>query len=554
MLPGKSFAPEDLAEIAARRWPWALIPAGVIAVATVVVVALLPNRFRSEALIQVVPQQVPESYVRSTVPTRIQDRLPAMTQLVLSRTRLEQLIQQFDLYADLRRRLPMEDVVEQMRKDVSVVADKGDAFRVGYVGRNRQTVTKVAERLSGLFIEENLRDRSELAEGTNEFLETQLEDVRRQLASYEQKLADYQQRHSGGLPSQATTNLQALNGVQLQIQALNESLNRDRDRKLFLERSLAEWTGPEGAADETFEKRLDELARAVSGTTSSSTTAAEGSAPAGSEAEQLAKARQQLAALELRLKPTHPDVVRLKRTIAELEQHQQAAQLNTPVSEGSTGADGAAPGALTPAELEKKTRIVGLQAELQMVDRQISTKETDLTKLHQTAAEYQSRLDHIPEREAELAGLTRDYTTLQETYSRLLQKKQDSQVAANLERRQIGQQFRLLDPARVPERPMSPNRPLLNAIGLLGGLAIGVMFAGFLEFRDASFRTEVDVTSVLALPVLAGIPDLLTADDQRRRRFRRRVATALAVTAMLLLVVGAVFAWRFGVLSSMIGN
>jgi polysaccharide chain length determinant protein (PEP-CTERM system associated) len=553
VLPGKAFNPEDLVEIVKRRAPWALIPAVIIGAATVVIVTLLPNQYRSEALIQVVPQQVPESYVRSTVPTRIQDRLPAMMQLVLSRTRLEQLVQQFGLYADLRARVPMEDVIEQMRKDVSVVADKGDAFRVAYVGRDRQTVTRVADRLSSLFIEENLRDRSELAEGTNDFLETQLEDVRRQLGTYEQKLADYRERHSGGLPSQATSNLQALNGVQMQIQSLDESLNRDRDRKLFLERSLAEWTGPEGAAGETFEKRLDDLAKAVTSTTSAPANA-DGSAPAGSEADQLAKARQQLASLELRLKPTHPDVVRMKHIIADLEQQQQTKALSAPVSDGAAATDGGSGGGLTPTELEKKSRVVGLQAELQMVDHQIDTKEADLTKLRQGAADYQARLNQVPEREAELAGLTRDYATLQETYSRLLAKKQDSQVAANLERRQIGQQFRIVDPARVPERPVSPNRPLLNAVGLVGGLAVGALFAGFLEFRDASFRTEADVTSVLALPVLARVPELLSVGDHRRRRFRRHLVAAAAVTAMVLLVVGAVVAWRFGVLSAVVGR
>jgi polysaccharide chain length determinant protein (PEP-CTERM system associated) len=540
MLPGKTLSPEDVIEIVKRRWRLALLPAILIGTVTVLVVALLPNEFKSEALIQIEPSQVPEAYVRSTVPTRMQDRLPAMTQLVLSRTRLEQMIQQFDLYPDLRRRVPMEDVVDQMRKDVSIVPDKGDAFRVGYVGHDARTVTKIAERLSALFIEENLRDRSQLAEGTNEFLETQLEDVRRQLAGYEQKLADYRQRHSGELPSQATSNLQALNGVQLQIQALNEALNRDRDRKLFLERSLAEWTGPDNSAGETIEKRLDELARAVSSTTGAA--AGDGSVHVGSDAEQLVKAQQQLAVLELRLKPTHPDIVRLKRTIAELQQRQP---VTAPGADSSSG--------LTTAELDKRTRIINLQAELQMVSAQISTKEADLAKLHQNAASYQGRLDHIPEREADLAGLMRDYASLQDSYTRLLAKKQESQVAANLERRQIGQQFRLLDPARLPERPISPNRPLLDLIGIFGGIGVGAVLAGFIEFRDASFRTEADVASVLALPVLAKIPEMLTPADRRRRRFRQ-ILGGTAVIAILLLFGGALIAWRFGLLFTTIGN
>ena len=168
-----------------------------MAAATAVVSRKLPDLYRSDTLILVVPQRVPESYVKSTVTSRIEDRLQSISQQILSRTRLERIIQDFNLYAEERQTGIMEDIVEQMRADIKVDVVKGDAFRVSYIGRDPRTVMKVTERLASLFIEENLRDREVLAEGTNQFLEAQLEDARRRLVEHEKKLEVYRRQSRG---------------------------------------------------------------------------------------------------------------------------------------------------------------------------------------------------------------------------------------------------------------------------------------------------------------------------------------------------------------------
>ena len=207
MIPGKKYNLEDVALIAWRRKWWALVPAVVIAAGSYVWVRTLQNQYLSDTLILVVPQRVPESYVKSTVTTRIEDRLQSITQQILSRTRLERIIQDFNLYSDVRKTAIMEDVVDKMRGSINVQVVKGDAFRVSFTSTEARTAMRVTERLASLFIEENLRDREVLAEGTNQFLEAQLEDARRRLIETERKVEEYKRRFDGELPDQRDANM-----------------------------------------------------------------------------------------------------------------------------------------------------------------------------------------------------------------------------------------------------------------------------------------------------------------------------------------------------------
>src|ERR1041384_5972031 len=209
MLPGKKLTPDDLLLILRRRFWLILVPLAIVSAAAAITARTLPNRYRSETLILVVPQRIPESYVKSTVTARIEDRLQSIAQQILSRTRLERIIQDFNLYEKERRTGIMEDVVEGMRKDINIQVVKGDAFRVTYSGTEPRTVMRVTERLAGLFIEENLHDREVRADGTNQFLEAQLEDARRRLVEQERKLEEYRRLHTGELPSQLESNMRS---------------------------------------------------------------------------------------------------------------------------------------------------------------------------------------------------------------------------------------------------------------------------------------------------------------------------------------------------------
>ncbi|MEQ1757811.1 MAG: GNVR domain-containing protein [Vicinamibacterales bacterium] len=498
MLPGKVYKPEDLLQLVRKRAWLLIVPFVVIAAGTAVATRWIPDQYRSETLILVVPQRVPESYVRSTVTTRIEDRLQSISQQILSRTRLERIIQDFNLYVEDRRKGIMEDVVEDMRKDIEIQVVKGDAFRVGYKGDDARTVMQVTERLASLFIEENLRDREVLAEGTNQFLESQLDDARGRLIEQEKKLETYRRQYAGQLPSQLDSNLQVLQNTQLQIQSIVESLNRDGDRRVILERQIADMEATPVQEPPTPGAPAD-----------AATTAA----------QQLAGARVALTALEQRLKPEHPDVQRMRRVIRDLEQkadRETAARGDdTPVSPG--GVIGG-----TPAAQARQRRIGDLQLALEQLNKQMGEKQAEEARLRGVILTYTSRAEAAPTRESELAELTRDYETQQKMYADLLSKKEESKIAANLERRQIGEQFKLLDPARLAEKPFSPDRMLINFMGMGGGLAVSLLLIGLMEFRDKSFKTDTEVLSVLNLPVLAIVP-VMQSGQEKRQQFKKRL-------------------------------
>jgi uncharacterized protein involved in exopolysaccharide biosynthesis len=344
----------------------------------------------------------------------------------------------------------------------------------------------VAERLASQFIEENVREREALAEGTNAFLETQLVEARGRLEDHEQKLAEYRRRYSGEMPSQLASNLQILSDMNLRSQTLANDIERDRDRRVIIERSITD---------------LRELASAPPAVVARALNAT--AAPSSAE-DRLDAARAALANLRTRLTAEHPDIAAARRLVADLEKQAAAEASATPRTPGVE----AMPSPPSPAANARDRRLQELIEERDNLDRQLSRKQQEEGRLRAEIVSYQARVEATPTRESELIALTRDYETLQNIYTSLLSKREDSAVAANLERRQIGEQFKVLDPARVPQTPFSPNRLQLNLMGLIAGLAFGLGLAGLFEFRDATLKTEDDVRMCLALPVLAAIPVL----------------------------------------------
>jgi polysaccharide chain length determinant protein (PEP-CTERM system associated) len=520
VLPGKKYTPEDILRILWRHKWLVIVPFVISTTAAIVVARRLPSIYRSETLIQVVPQRIPESYVRSTVTTRIEDRLGGIQQMILSRSRLERIINDFGLYPEERKALVMEDIVVRMRdRDVNVRVERGDAFRVSYIARDPRTAQKVAERLGSLFIDENLRDREALAEQTSQFLEGQLEDARRRLLDHEKRLEEYRRSHTGELPTQQPANLQAIQNAQMQLQSLTEGMNRDRERRLLLERQLADI----------------EASDSVPLPAPSANDAAAANA---SSADQLDAAIALRRTLLVRLKPDHPDIVALDRRIKGLEQKVEAERASR------KSPDASAPRAATAAEILKENRIRDLKSNLQAVDRDLAIKQNSEQQLQGLIASYQAKVNAAPKRESELTELTRDYQTIQNIYTSLLEKREASKLAANVERQQIGEQFKILDPARVPERPFSPNRLLIMAVGSAFGLGLGLAVIVLLELRDSTFKTEEDIHRVLQLPVLALVP-MMASDLDRRLKRRRRVLIGLAVVIMTIgSAAAAVVIWK----------
>jgi polysaccharide chain length determinant protein (PEP-CTERM system associated) len=495
MLPGKTYTPDDILAIAKKRIWYVLLPLAVVSAGTAVWARQLPDVYQSETAILVVPQRVPESYVRSTVTTRIEDRLQAIQQQIMSRTRLERIIIDFDLYPEERKTAIMEDVVQRMRLyDIQTQVLRGDAFRISYKGKDPRTVARVTEELGTLFINENLQDRSRMAEGTNQFLEAQLEEAKLRLIEQEKKVEAYKLAHAGQLPSQLESNLQVLQNSQSQLQSAIQVVDRERDRQTRLERDIAD-----------LEQQLED-----SGSLSATNAAADGDTPA----RQLEALRDALSALLLTKKDTHPDVRKMKAAIAKTEQ-----KVNASVPTGQEAADtpvSADLRRLSPTQAARRRRLDDMKLELSLTKRNIENAEREQQRLRKDIASYQARNEAIPTRETEMTELLRDYGTMNRLYTDLLAKKEDSKMAANLENRQIGEQFKVIDPARIPERPFSPDRTRYNAMGAAAGLAIGLLLVALLEYRDKSFKTDGEVARVLALPVLAVVPMMQSAVEQKR--------------------------------------
>jgi polysaccharide chain length determinant protein (PEP-CTERM system associated) len=500
--------------IARKRAWFLLLPLSIVSAGTAIWAHRLPDRYRSETTILVVPQRVPETYVRSTVTAKVEDRVNSMTAQILSRTRLEKIIEDFNLYEKEREAgALMQDVVERMRRDIRPDVRPGEnSFRISYVGENARTVQQVTERLASLFINENLEDRTRMAQGTDQFLENELEDAKQRLVEQEKKVEDYKRRNAGQLPSQLESNLQVLQNAQMQIQAVLQSLENDRERRLRLEREIAD------------------LERQIEDPVSEAFIAGPGGSSPASQLDQLNDA---LSVMLLTKKDTHPDVRRLKAAIAELEAkiNSQASRDETPVSPDLRR--------LSMADALRRKRLDDLKLDLNLIKRNIQNAEKEEQRLRSMVVVYQQRNEAIPTRETEMTELLRDYNTLQTSYNSLLAKGLESKMAANLESRQIGEQFRVLDPARRAERPFSPDRQQINIMGLASGLAIGLLLVALLEYRDKTFKTDEEVARVLELPVLAVVP-LMHSAKEKQRLFRRQLVMGIGFGTTVLLCLAVV--------------
>jgi protein tyrosine kinase modulator len=514
LLPGKTYKPEDFLEIIWRH-RWAITVPFVLCTAAAVTFAnLLPNTYRSETTVLVVPQRVPERFVPNTVPTRIADRVRTIRMQILSRSRLERIIEEFDLYADLRTRLPMEDVVEQMRAEVGTRVVREDAFTISFMADRPEVAQKVTERLTSMFREENARDRERVAQGTNQFLQRELDDARVRLAEHEKKVEEFRKNYSGELPDQVASNLQAIQNTELQIQTLIQGLNSDRDRRLMLERQVADANAAQpvvvvppptpGAAPTTTAQALD-------------------------------AAETTLRILQAKLTAQHPDLIQARTAVKRLQSQLAAEQSGAPAADSTPR--------VSPTEMARRNRATELKAEMDALDRSIAQKLAEEQRLRSVVAGYRRKVEAVPTRETELTALTRDYETLQRGYRSLLERYQDSKVAANLEAQQIGETLQVLDPARVPERPFSPNRLMIGAGGAGLGLVLGLLLAGTLEFKDRSLRTTEDVALCFALPVLAVLPSVRTVRETRAAR--RRTVISLAISATGVLAIAGFLVWRF---------
>jgi len=495
MSEPKPFNIDDYLAIGLRRKWYIIIPFVLGVLVSFGVYKYLPKVYKATTLILVQSQRVPESYVRSTITDSVASRLSTISQEILSRTRLEKVIQEFNLFSEIRNSVPMEGIVEMMRSAIEVKVQANpqyertqNSFSIAFMGKDPETVMMVTNKLASLFIEENLRVRESQAEDTSEFLTKELEGMDQRLKQKEYDIRNFKERTMGKLPQQLDANLRILERLQQQIKTTNESLRAAEDRSVVVQNQV-----------ELIKKR-ESIVRVGS---QGDVSVDQGEDPL---IAQLKNLNRELAVAQSKYKETHPDVVDLKKKIADVglkvkELMERAGQARG----GGIGEQSLPAPALDP---ESQRLLAQYNEQYNAAVMEAKRLRQEEKELKEQIVHYQRRIEDTPRREQELIFLTRDYDLLKTNYQSLLDKKMQAQMAQNLERKQQGEQFKILDPARIPEKPTKPDRDKILLVGASLGLALGLGLTWFRESMDQSFHTVSDLEDYLGIPVIATIPNL----------------------------------------------
>lgn len=507
LTESKNFTIRDYAEIFWRRKWWFVIPVFIGVSVSTIYSYSLPSIYKSSTLILVEPQKIPESYVHPTVTSSVEDRLNTISQQILSRTNLEKIITEYGLYKesensknyekeylsniidkfrevdnvlsknrsdDLRKWNPAENV-DRMRQSIEISVLGGrrhkNAFTVSYSGKDPSTVMNVTNALASLFIEENLKVRERQAEGTSAFLSSELATAERELKEVEKNLKTFKERHNGSLPDQLDANLKTLDRFNLDNQNLGDEIRRLEERKIFYEQQLSSVevsNNPKISSvinESTLEKQLSDL-------------------------------QLRLSKLRSEFTDSYPDVIILRDQIRDLEGRisESKSQMEPPKVESTSA-----------SEVQIK-RLNELSGQIKFVSAEIETLRDRKTKMLNLIKEYERRVESTYQNEMELSSLIRDYDISKANYETLLSKKLNAKMSENLEKRQQGEQFKVIDPANLPINPYMPNR---MKITLIGSLCSGIFGAGLIllfEYLYPYFRKPEDFQQVSELPLLSTIP------------------------------------------------
>lgn len=525
-------SPLETIRAAWNRRKWLAIPIFLFPLAaTTTLILAMPTIYRSAATVIIEGQQVPEAFVRATVTDEIGTRLRTISEHALSRSRLHGLITQFNLYPELRARESMEDIISRARKDIQIVpsaplpgTQRGNsvvAFTVSFQGPDPKTVADVVNALASFFVDENLKVRERQATGTTKFLETELAETKRRLDEQERRVSEFSRSHLGELPSQMTANLATLDGLNTQLRLNADGQTRAGERRSFLAQLLAEQTALLGAG----------------------LPANAGVVTADPVAARLRQLRQELAIARASLFDTHPTVERLKAEIAELERHLASRQAEPAGKPEAGPAEGASRSA--EAAILQNPQLALLREQIAEIGVQIKALTAQEQQLIKDIAMSRARVENAPRVEQQLQELSRDYGSTRELYQTLLKRYEEARLAENMEQRQKGEQFRLLDPAVPASEVAAPRRMrlLLMALVLSGGLAVGGLVLA--EKLDTSFHTVDELRAFTRVPVLTSIPRIVSERDRRRRRWWVGLGTVSAA-AGLALVVGICYTVAHG--------
>jgi polysaccharide chain length determinant protein (PEP-CTERM system associated) len=493
MLGHRELTIGDYAEILKRRF-WLILACALISLGIGLGISyLIPPRYVSQTLVLIEQQKVPEDYVKPVVNEDLNARLASMREQILSRSRIEPIIDRFNLYPG--GKYTMDDRVDLTRKAIGInpipsgPSTRGmPGFYITFQAQDARTAQQVCGEITSLFVSANLSARQESAEGTTDFLKQQLDDAKRNLDEQDAKLAGFEQKYLGRLPDQEPSNMNTLQAMTTQLDASTQALSRMQQEETFLQALVTQQEQEP----------------------SSASPAATGGASLDSLSSQLKAALTQEKELEALYTPDYPDVVAIKRRIVSLR--------------AEIARDAAEPAKGKPSTARTETpQLQQLRAQLRAERASIASAKQDQARIEQQVRNYEARIDASPMVEEEYKKVTRDHETALQFYNTLLTKMNESSMATALEQRQQGEQFRVMDAPNLPDSPTFPNHRIFAAGGLAAGLFLGLLLTALLEYRDTSLRSESDIWAFTKLPTLAVVSYINNLAPSRTANERRRL-------------------------------
>jgi polysaccharide biosynthesis transport protein len=533
-------------------------PALAVMVISGLVALLLPSVYESQSTILIEEQQIPPEFVRSTVTGYADQRIQSLNQQILSRTKLLEIIKQFDLYADQRQKKTMEEIIETMRDNISIgliSAEAGDqkrkrpggqggvtiAFTIAYRGKSPDIVQKVASTLASLYLQENLKIRELQAKTTTKFLETELKELDERLKTIGQKITDFKAKNENILPELQQFNRSQAENLEKAIDQIKVQVQTVEDRKIYLEGQMATVSPDSPVKEASPQTRLRQLQVALCDLQArfpdthpeirkvkremAELEKITGGAGSGSslKREKIAKLKAELAEKQGRYSEQHPEVIKLKRELAELEKIPDSTKTTkTPA----------------PTEQIENPSYVSLQTNIQAAVGDLLALKRQKTDLEEKLRIYRKRLEEGPKVEQEYLALSRDYQNAHVKHQDVMNKILEARISEGMEESQKAEKFTIIDPASYPEKPVSPKRGLIALAGLILGLGAGLGMVALTENLDHTVKSTDELAWLTGLPVLGRITRIVTPEDLARQKHRRRLIwsiTGLSVSSAIIL-------------------
>jgi len=514
---------EDYIDVIRRHRSWIVGPTFAALVVSVVAAFLWPDSYISEATIQVVPPQVPEKYVPTNVNTEMTSRINAMANSIESRARLTDIINTYSLYRSQMQRKPLEDVIEEMKRDIKLssvstiqtVSGRGQisAFKISFEYSQRYLAQRVAAELARSFIDANIRSLASQSAATTDFLKEQWEAAKKQLEQLEGRMTEFRVRNAGRLPEQLQANLQTLRSLETQLAGVNDAISRIGQEKLLFENQLRIYRDQQaavGRGDDTVSARMKDE-RVVQ------------------TEREILNMEAIISGLRERYKGTHPDVRQAEAQLEVLKRRREAL-----VKEADQKPPEVAPRKPSVEDMRGSQELLAaisrVQAQIRAKDLELEERTRIQKGINEAINAYNARIQSSPLMERDYAELSRDYGMAKTRYEELNAKKSLSETATALENRQFGERLELLESASLPETPSKPNRLMIVGSGGGIGLVLGLFIAGLREMKDASLKNLKDARAYTNLPVLGTVP--LLENDLVVRRKRRRAWLAWSTASI----------------------